>query len=173
MGLGSTSTPGPTAPAAQPDPAAMVAFPRRNNLLPSNDPKLLVVCIRHFFFFCARLKAFLPNYSVQQHQICNRWVRKSILLYLQQYFPALWCYIHNTHMNSPAPFDAKPIWEIFQNVSSYIHSSCLPGATPMNKVIHIPTSINTYLDSKAQLCLHEICPYVLEDLSFILTNYYQ
>jgi len=43
----------------------------------------------------------------------------------------------------------------------------------MNKVIHIPTSINTYLDSKAQLCLHEICPYVLEDLSFILTNYYQ
>lgn len=52
MGLGSTSTPGPTAPAAQPDPAAMVAFPRRNNLLPSNDPKLLVVSIRHFFFLC-------------------------------------------------------------------------------------------------------------------------
>lgn len=49
VGLGSTSTHGPKATAAQPDP---VAFPSRNNLLPSNNSKLLVVCICLFFFLC-------------------------------------------------------------------------------------------------------------------------
>jgi len=139
---------------------------------------------------CAELKAQIPNYCVQQHQSCNRWIRKCVFLYLLQDFFPLQGSIRKIYTQSPTHSDARPIWKIFQYESTYFHNSGPLGATSMNKVIHIPIHFNdevtkadlgpnakgharsgrSPLDSITKVCLKESCPCVLGDLIF--PNYY-
>lgn len=137
MGLGFASTPCPLPKQPGQTQQPQLLLQGSKNLLPSNNPKLLI------FRICHSLSTTKSSSPKLLYQSCNRWVRKCFFLYSPQDFPALWCCIHNTHTHSSIPCETRPIWKTFQNMNGYIHSSCPAGATPMSKVFPIPIATQT------------------------------